>query len=204
VPAVNYESKELTCKIVYFGPALSGKATNLQWIHDQVPIDRRGDIVQISTQNDRTLFFDYRPLDLGKISGFSTRLHLYTVPGQAYYGSTRKLVLKGADGVVFVADSQSTMLSENVASMGDLHAYLGESGVDARRIPLVLQYNKQDLGVRRVLPAGELDRFLKYREMPSIVSSALHGTGVFETLNAITSAVLRELTPSAVAVQHVA
>src|SRR4026208_1366224 len=142
---VNYGTREITCKIVYYGPGRSGKTTNLQNIYSQLPEERKGKMVSLATETDRTLFFDFLPLDLGTISGFTTRLHLYTVPGQVYYATTRKLVLQGADGVVFVADSQRRPTEENVESMQDLHANLAEQGVDARNVPLVIQYNKQDL-----------------------------------------------------------
>jgi signal recognition particle receptor subunit beta len=145
VSLVNYSTREITCKIVYYGPGRSGKTTNLHYIYGQVPDDRKGKMVSLATQTDRTLFFDFLPLDLGSISGFTTKFQLYTVPGQVYYQTTRKLVLQGADGVVFVADSQARQLDENIESMQDLHANLAEQGIDARAVPLVIQYNKQDL-----------------------------------------------------------
>src|SRR5678815_4656961 len=154
---VNYATREITCKIVYYGPGRSGKTTNLHYIYEQVPSVRRGKMVSLATQTDRTLFFDFLPLDLGSISGFSTRFQLYTVPGQVYYQATRKLVLQGADGVVFVADSQSRQLEENIESMQDLHANLSEQGIDARAVPLVVQYNKQDLPRDLILSTDELD-----------------------------------------------
>ena len=132
---VNYATREITCKIVYYGPGRSGKTTNLHYIYEQVPRDRKGRMVSLATQTDRTLFFDFLPLDLGMISGFTTRFQLYTVPGQVYYQTTRKLVLQGADGVVFVADSQARQLQENVESLQDLHANLAEHGVDTRGVP---------------------------------------------------------------------
>src|SRR6185295_13162652 len=142
---VNYAAREITCKIVYYGPGRSGKTSNLHYIYNQVPSDRRGSMVSLATQTDRTLFFDFLPIDLGTISGFTTRFQLYTVPGQVYYRATRRLVLQGADGVVFVTDSQRQQLDENIESLRDLHEVLAEQGVDARALPLVLQYNKQDL-----------------------------------------------------------
>src|ERR671917_2530165 len=142
---VNFTAREITCKIVYYGPGRSGKTTNLQYVYGRVPEARRGRMVSLATQTDRTLFFDFLPLDLGAISGFSTRFQLYTVPGQVYYSATRRLVLQGADGVVFVADSQARQLDENVESLQDLHANLSEQGIDPRQMPLVVQYNKQDL-----------------------------------------------------------
>src|SRR5712691_2844879 len=153
---VNYGTREITCKIVYYGPGRSGKTTNLQHVYSQLPEDRKGKMVSLATQTDRTLFFDFLPLDLGTISGFSTRFQLYTVPGQVYYQATRKLVLQGADGVVFVADSQARQLQENIESFQDLHQNLSEQGIDARTVPLVIQYNKQDLPRELILTTAEL------------------------------------------------
>ncbi len=154
---VNYATREITCKIVYYGPGRSGKTTNLHYIYEQVPRDRKGKMVSLATQTDRTLFFDFLPLDLGMISGFTTRFQLYTVPGQVYYHTTRKLVLQGADGVVFVADSQARQLQENVESMQDLHTNPAEHGVDVRTMPLVIQYNKQDLPSDMILGVPALE-----------------------------------------------
>ena len=193
MPLVNFTTREITCKIVYYGPGRSGKTTNLQYIYSQVPDDRKGQMVSLATQTDRTLFFDFLPLDLGSISGFTTRVQLYTVPGQVYYQTTRKLVLQGADGVVFVADSQARQLEENVESMQDLHANLAEHSVDARSVPLVIQYNKQDLPRDLILSADELEDALNFRGVASFAADALHGPGVFETLRAITEQVLRRL-----------
>lgn len=190
---VNYATREITCKIVYYGPGRSGKTTNLHYIYSQVPSDRKGQMVSLATQTDRTLFFDFLPLDLGTISGFTTRFQLYTVPGQVYYQTTRRLVLQGADGVVFVADSQSRQLDENVESLQDLHANLAEHGVDARSVPLVLQYNKRDLPPDLLLPVPTLEDALNFRGVPSFEADALHGTGVFETLRSISELVLRRL-----------
>ena len=190
---VNYATREITCKIVYYGPGRSGKTTNLHYIYGQVPGDRKGQMVSLATQTDRTLFFDFLPIDLGSISGFTTRFQLYTVPGQVYYQTTRKLVLQGADGVVFVADSQARQLDENIESMQDLHANLAEQGVDARTMPLVIQYNKQDLPPEIITPVAELDEALNFRGVPSFAADALHGPGVFETLRGISELVLRKL-----------
>src|SRR5881394_2883812 len=153
---VNFTTREITCKIVYYGPGRSGKTSNLQYIYAQVPDDRKGRMVSLATQTDRTLFFDFLPLDLGSISGFTTKFQLYTVPGQVYYQATRKLVLQGADGVVFVADSQARQLQENIESFQDLHENLSEQSVDARAVPLMLQYNKQDLPRDLILTTAEL------------------------------------------------
>jgi signal recognition particle receptor subunit beta len=190
---VNYATREITCKIVYYGPGRSGKTTNLHYIYGQVPGDRKGQMVSLATQTDRTLFFDFLPIDLGTISGFSTRFQLYTVPGQIYYATTRKLVLQGADGVVFVADSQARQLQENIESFQDLHANLAEHGVNAREVPLVIQYNKQDLPPDMILSTAELDDQINFRNVPSFSADALHGPGVFETLRAISEQVLRRL-----------
>ncbi len=190
---VNYATREITCKIVYYGPGRSGKTTNLHYIYGQVPGDRKGQMVSLATQTDRTLFFDFLPIDLGSISGFTTRFQLYTVPGQVYYQTTRKLVLQGADGVVFVADSQARQLDENIESMQDLHANLAEQGVDTRTMPLVIQYNKTDLPPEMITPVAELDEVLNFRNVPSFPADALHGPGVFETLRGISEQVLRRL-----------
>jgi signal recognition particle receptor subunit beta len=199
VSLVNYTTREITCKIVYYGPGRSGKTTNLHYVYEQVPDGRRGRMVSLATQTDRTLFFDFLPLDLGSISGFTTKFQLYTVPGQVYYKTTRKLVLQGADGIVFVADSQSRQLAENVESMQDMHANLAEHGVDARTMPLVLQYNKQGLPRDLIVPEEELDEALNFRGVPAFPADALHGRGVFETLRGISELVLRRLSSPAYA-----
>lgn len=190
---VNYATREITCKIVYYGPGRSGKTTNLHYIHGQVPADRKGQMVSLATQTDRTLFFDFLPIDLGSISGFTTRFQLYTVPGQVYYRTTRKLVLQGADGVVFVADSQARQLGENIESFQDLHENLAEQGVDTRAMPLVIQYNKSDLPEELRTPVPELEEALNFRGVPSFTADALRGPGVFETLRGISELVLRKL-----------
>jgi signal recognition particle receptor subunit beta len=193
VSLVNYATREITCKIVYYGPGRSGKTTNLHYIYGQVPDDRKGRMVSLATQTDRTLFFDFLPLDLGSISGFTTKFQLYTVPGQVYYQATRKLVLQGADGVVFVADSQARQLDENIESFQDLHANLAEQGIDARTVPLVIQYNKQDLPRELILGTSELSDALNFRGVPEFPADALHGPGVFETLRSIAEVVLKRL-----------
>jgi mutual gliding-motility protein MglA len=190
---VNYATREITCKIVYYGPGRSGKTTNLHYIYGQVPEDRKGRMVSLATQTDRTLFFDFLPLDLGTISGFTTRFQLYTVPGQVYYQATRKLVLQGADGVVFVADSQARQLQENIESFQDLHQNLSEQEVDPRSIPLVIQYNKQDLPRDLILTTDELADAVNFRGVPDFPADALHGPGVFETLRGISELVLKRL-----------
>jgi mutual gliding-motility protein MglA len=188
---VNYSTREITCKIVYYGPGRSGKTSNLQYVHAFVPEERKGPMVSLATETDRTLFFDFLPLDLGTISGFRTRMQLYTVPGQVYYNATRKLVLRGADGVVFVADSQPEQADENVDSLRNLHENLLEEGVDLRTFPMVIQYNKRDLP--GVLPVAELDDVLNFRGMPAFPAAAVSGEGVFDTLKAASQLVLQSL-----------
>ena len=161
---VNFTTREITCKIVYYGPGRSGKTTNLQYIYGQVPDARKGRMVSLATQTDRTLFFDFLPIDLGSISGFTTKFQLYTVPGQVYYNATRKLVLQGADGVVFVADSQVRQLDENIESLQNLQTNVLEHGIDIRTLPMILQYNKQDLPRELILSPAELDEALNFRD----------------------------------------
>jgi GTPase SAR1 family protein len=190
---VNFTTREITCKIVYYGPGRSGKTSNLHYIYGQVPDDRKGRMVSLATQTDRTLFFDFLPLELGSISGFTTKFQLYTVPGQVYYNATRKLVLQGSDGVVFVADSQVRQLDENIESLQNLHQNVLEQGLDVRTLPMILQYNKQDLPRELILSPAELDDALNFRALTSVSADALHGPGVFETLKAISADVLRKL-----------
>ncbi len=197
---VNFTTREITCKIVYYGPGRSGKTTNLHYVYARVPETRRGRMVSLATQTDRTLFFDFLPIDLGQISGFSTRFQLYTVPGQVYYNATRRLVLQGADGVVFVGDSQARQLDENVESLQNLQSNLLEHGVDVRTMPLVMQYNKQDLPRELILTQEDLDDALNFRSVPSYPADALHGRGVFETLKAISELVLKKLAAGSPAV----
>jgi len=197
VSLVNYATREITCKIVYYGPGRSGKTTNLHYIYSQVPEDRKGKMVSLATQTDRTLFFDFLPRDLGQISGFTTKFQLYTVPGQVYYQTTRKLVLQGADGIVFVADSQARQLQENIESMQDLHANLAEQGMDAQQVPLLIQYNKQDLPSDLILSVPELEDALNFWNVPNHAADALHGHGVFETLRGISELVLKKLSAGA-------
>jgi small GTP-binding protein len=199
---VNFTTREITCKIVYYGPGRSGKTSNLQYIYSQVPEERKGRMVSLATQTDRTLFFDFLPLDLGSISGFTTKFQLYTVPGQVYYNATRKLVLQGSDGVVFVADSQIRQLDENIESLQNLQANVLEHGIDVRGLPMVLQYNKQDLPRELILSPEELDEALNFRALPAFPADALRGAGVFETLKAISAEVLRKLSESASATRR--
>src|SRR6476620_4636392 len=190
---VNFTTREITCKIVYYGPGRSGKTTNLQYVFGRVPETRRGRMVSLATHGDRTLFFDFLPIDLGSISGFSTRFQLYTVPGQSYYNATRKLVLQGADGVVFVADSQARRFDDNIESLQNLQENLLEQGVDVRQLPLVFPYNKQDLPGDLILSHEDMDDALHFRAVPSYGADALHGSGVFETLKGVSELVLKRL-----------
>jgi signal recognition particle receptor subunit beta len=202
VPLVNYVTREITCKIVYYGPGRSGKTTNLRFIHERLPAGRAGRMVSLATEGDRTLFFDFLPVDLGVVAGFKTRFQLYTVPGQSYYAATRRLVLQGADGVVFVADSRRRQMDENIESFQDLHEHLAGHAVDPRHVPIVLQYNKQDLPRELAADPGELGDVLNFRGVPEFSADALRGVNVFETMRAACGAVLRRLTeaPSASAV----
>ena len=188
---VNYSTREITCKIVYYGPGRSGKTSNLQYVHAFVPEERKGPMVSLATETDRTLFFDFLPLDLGTISGFRTRVQLYTVPGQVYYNATRKLVLRGADGVVFVADSQPEQWDENIESLRNLHENLLEEDIDLKTFPMVIQYNKRDLP--GVLPIAQLDDTLNFRGVPAFPAAAVTGDGVFDTLKSASKLVLQSL-----------
>jgi hypothetical protein len=180
---LNYTAMQMTAKIVYYGPGLCGKTTNLQWIHDKTAPKSRGDMVSLETDADRTLFFDLLPLDVGVISGMKVRLQLYTVPGQEFYNATRRLVLRGVDGVVFVADSQVPAAEPNEESLANLRQNLEELGLDPRGLPLVFQYNKRDL--RNILPVEALQKALNPGAAPAFEAAAVHGVGVFETLKEI-------------------
>ena len=187
----NYSTMQMTAKIVYYGPGLGGKTTNLEYIYGHTTDDSRGEMVSLETQTDRTLFFDLLPMEVGTVAGFKTKVQLYTVPGQVFYNSTRKLVLKGVDGVVFVADSQRPMMQSNVDSLANLEENLEELGLTFEAMPLVLQYNKRDLP--DVSPVEELERALNQRDWESFEASALTGMGVFETLRAISKLTLISL-----------
>jgi len=189
---VNYSTREITCKIVYYGPGRSGKTCNLQYIHAFVPDERKGPMVSLATETDRTLFFDFLPLDLGEIRGFRTRFHLYTVPGQVFYDASRKLILKGVDGVVFVADSQAARMEANLESLRNLELNLKEQGYELKAIPYVLQLNKRDLP--NVVPVDQMARQLRKKAEPVFEAVASKGTGVFETLKGVAKLVLQELT----------
>ena len=187
----NYATKEITAKIVYYGPGLCGKTTNLQFIYESLPSNHKSKMLSLSTKTDRTLFFDFLPLDLGKIRGMRTKLQLYTVPGQVYYNSTRQLVLKGADGVVFVADSQDYALDANLESMQNLEDNLKRQGLKVRELPIVIQYNKRDLP--NAMPIAKLNAEVNKLKVKHFESVATTGAGVEETLNGVTQLVLTNL-----------
>ena len=188
---INYSSREINCKIVYYGPGLCGKTTNLQHIYSRVPQEARGKMISLATEMDRTLFFDFLPLELGQIRGFRTRFHLYTVPGQVYYNASRKLILKGVDGIVFVADSQIDRFEANIESYMNMLDNLTEHDLTIEKIPFVMQYNKRDLP--RVVPVDDLERELNPRKAPYFEAVALRGTGVFDTLKVACKLVLKTL-----------
>lgn len=187
----NYATKEITMKVVYYGPGLCGKTTNLQYIHSRLNPKTRGKLISLATETDRTLFFDFLPMEMGIIKGFKIRFQLYTVPGQVRYNATRKLVLKGADGVVFVADSQSTLMDQNIESFGNLKENLLLNGLDPQTIPLVFQYNKRD--INDIIPVPELNEKLNYRGVPFFESIAIKGSGVLESFKEITKILLKEM-----------
>jgi signal recognition particle receptor subunit beta len=188
---INYSSREINCKIVYYGPGLCGKTTNLQYIYAKTNPDAKGKMISLATETERTLFFDFLPLSLGEIRGFKTRFHLYTVPGQVFYDASRKLILKGVDGVVFVADSQIERMEANLESMENLRVNLAEQGYDLGKVPFVVQYNKRDLP--NVATVEELSRLLNARRVPEYNAVAPTGVGVFDTLKAVAKLVLTEL-----------
>ncbi len=188
---INYSSREINCKIVYYGPGLCGKTTNLQYVYAKTNPEAKGKMISLATETERTLFFDFLPLSLGEIRGFKTRFHLYTVPGQVFYDASRKLILKGVDGVVFVADSQIERMEANIESVENLRVNLSEQGYDLDKIPYVVQYNKRDLP--NVATVEELRRLLNPRNVPEYQAVATTGVGVFETLKAVAKLVLTEL-----------
>ena len=188
---INYASREINCKIVYYGPGLCGKTTNLQHIYDKSNVGTKGKLISLATETDRTLFFDFLPLELGTVRGFKTRFHLYTVPGQVFYDASRKLILKGVDGVIFVADSQEERMDANIESVENLRINLIEQGYDLDKIPYVVQYNKRDLP--NVVSVEELRRELNPTNVPDFEAGAVDGTGVFDTLKAIAKLVIMEL-----------
>jgi len=188
---INYSSREINCKIVYYGPGLCGKTTNLQHIYTKTNPDVKGKMISLATETERTLFFDFLPLALGEIRGFKTRFHLYTVPGQVFYDASRKLILKGVDGVVFVADSQIERMEANVESLDNLRINLKEQGYDLDKVPYVIQYNKRDLP--NAAPLEELQQLLNPQRAAYYEACATLGTGVFETLKAVAKNVLTDL-----------
>lgn len=185
---VNYHTKEINCKIVYYGPGLGGKTTNIQYVYQKTASNNKGDMVTLNTENERTLFFDFLPLDLGSIRGFKTRFHLYTVPGQVFYEASRKLILRGVDGIVFVADSQVDKMEANIESFEGLKKNLQEQGHDLTKIPIVMQWNKRDLP--NIISVDDLEEKLNKNDFPSFQASAIKGEGVFETLKMISKLVL--------------
>jgi len=188
---INYAAREINCKIVYYGPGLGGKTTNIQWIHERTREESKGKLISLATETDRTLFFDFLPIELGTIRGFRTRFHLYTVPGQVFYDASRKLILKGVDGVVFVADSQDMRRDANVEAIDNLRLNLKDNGYDLNELPYVLQFNKRDLP--GAMPAGEMTQELQFREEPVFEAIATRGDGVFDTLKSIIKLVLADL-----------
>ena len=191
---INHMTKEINCKIVYYGPGLCGKTTNLQHIHETASPGARGKMISLATETDRTLFFDFMPLDLGKIGGFKIRFHLYTVPGQVFYDASRKLILRGSDGVIFVADSQPGRAEANLESIENLNDSLAEHGYDTATLPFVVQYNKRDLP--DVLSVEELRKLVNPNTVPEYEAAAINGTGVFETLKGLSKLVLMKVKKS--------
>ena len=188
---INFAAREINCKIVYYGPGLGGKTTNLQYIFDKTSDKQKGKMISLATETDRTLFFDFLPLDLGTVRGFKTRFHLYTVPGQVFYDASRKLILRGVDGVVFVADSQFERMDANLEALENLRDNLKEHGYDFMKVPYVLQLNKRDLPT--ALPVEQLKKELVRRSESVFESVAVHGIGVFDTLKEVARQVLMEL-----------
>ena len=188
---INYSSREINCKIVYYGPGLCGKTTNLQYIFNKTAAEAKGKMISLATETERTLFFDFLPLSLGEIRGFKTRFHLYTVPGQVFYDASRKLILKGVDGVVFVADSQLERMEANIESLDNLRTNLVEQGYNLDKLPYVVQYNKRDLP--NAAPIEELKDLVNPTNVPEFPAVAATGDGVFDTLKAVAKSVLTEL-----------
>ena len=188
---INYSAREINCKIVYYGPGLCGKTTNLNIIYKKTRPESKGKMISLATETERTLFFDFLPLSLGDIKGFKTRFHLYTVPGQIFYDASRKLILKGVDGIVFVADSQVERMDANIESLENMKLNLEEHGFDINKLPYVIQYNKRDMD--DVVSVEELQKVLNPTNVPEFEAVATDGTGVFETLKAVVKLVLAEL-----------
>jgi signal recognition particle receptor subunit beta len=188
---INYASREINCKIVYYGTGLGGKTTNLEYIYSRVNPDTKGKMISLATESERTLFFDFLPIDLGEVRGFKTRFHLYTVPGQVYYNASRRLILKGVDGIVFVADSQGSRAEANIESMHNLYENLETYGYDLETIPFAIQYNKRDLD--HTLPVEELRAQINPMGVPDFEGIAIEGKGVFETLSCVSKLVVEAL-----------
>jgi signal recognition particle receptor subunit beta len=188
---INYASKEINCKIVYYGPGLGGKTTNLEIVYGKVTPDTRGKLISLATETERTLFFDFLPVDLGQIRGFKTRFHLYTVPGQVYYNASRKLILKGVDGIIFVADSQRERAEANIEAMHNLFENLESYGYDLQKLPFAMQYNKRDLA--NAMPVEEIRAQINPMGVPDFEGVALEGKGVFETLKSVSTMVVKGL-----------
>jgi len=188
---INYSSREINCKIVYYGPGLCGKTTNLQYIYARTNPEAKGKMISLATETERTLFFDFLPLSLGEIRGFKTRFHLYTVPGQVFYDASRKLILKGVDGIVFVADSQMERYEANIESFENLEYNLEEQGYELDKVPYVIQYNKRDLP--NCTPIEELRKLVNPNGVPDFEAVATTGQGVFNTLKSVAKLVLTEL-----------
>lgn len=188
---INYASREINCKIVYYGTGLGGKTTNLEYIYSRVNPDTKGKMISLATETERTLFFDFLPIDLGEVRGFKTRFHLYTVPGQVYYNASRKLILKGVDGVIFVADSQAERMEANVEAMHNLYENLESYGYDLTQIPFAIQYNKRDLS--NAMTVEELSAQLNPAGVPDFGGIAIDGKGVFETLGSVSKLVVQSL-----------
>lgn len=188
---INYNAKEIHCKVVYYGPSLGGKTTNIQWIYQKTADDQKSKLVALNTDIERTLFFDFLPMHVGDIRGFKTRFHLYTVPGQVVYDASRKLILKGLDGVIFVADSQLERMDENVEAFKNLERNLEQQGYDIREIPLIMQYNKRDLP--NVASLAEMRMALNFYNAPEFEGCASEGKGVVESLKTVSNSILNVL-----------
>ncbi|MFY9270921.1 MAG: GTPase domain-containing protein [Candidatus Manganitrophaceae bacterium] len=188
---INYSAREINCKVVYYGPGLCGKTTNLIYIYKKTNPDSKGKMISLATETERTLFFDFLPLALGTIKGFNVRFHLYTVPGQVFYDASRKLILRGVDGVIFVADSQVERMEANIESMENLRKNLKDQGLNLDAMPFIIQYNKRDLP--NVVPVEELNRVLNPRNVPFFEAVAATGKGVFDTLKDLAKTIIMEL-----------
>jgi len=191
VSLINYSSREINCKIVYYGPGLGGKTTNIQYIYEKLAPETKGKLVTLATEMDRTLFFDFLPLELGEVKGFKTRFHLYTVPGQVYYNASRKLILRGVDGLVFVGDSSESRFDANIEALYNLHDNLKEYDLDLKEIPFVMQWNKRDMP--DAIPVEELVEELNPEGYEHFEAVAVNGVGVFDTLKCVAKQVLRQL-----------